>query len=171
MKYPFKQLFFAAALLIASAVPALAADVGVSVSIGQPGFYGRIDIGGYPPPQVVYPQPVIVERVAVRRAPIYLNVPPGHARHWGRHCRNYNACGQPVYFVQNSWYQREYVPYHRQRQSYRRVEYRRQYRHDHGHHYRRDERHRYSHELRDELRGRHYGYDGGGNNGYRGGNR
>jgi hypothetical protein len=27
--------------------PALAADVGVSVSIGQPGFYGQLDIGDY----------------------------------------------------------------------------------------------------------------------------
>jgi hypothetical protein len=29
-------------------IPALAADVGVSVSIGQPGFYGQINIGDFP---------------------------------------------------------------------------------------------------------------------------
>ena len=40
-----KRLFIAAALTIAAASPALAADVGVSISIGNPGFYGRIDIG------------------------------------------------------------------------------------------------------------------------------
>ena len=39
-------------------LPALAADVGVSVQISQPGVYGRIDIGRFPQPQVVVPQPV-----------------------------------------------------------------------------------------------------------------
>ncbi len=43
-----------------------AADVGVSISIGQPGFYGRIDIGRFPQPQVIYAEPrVIVETVDV----------------------------------------------------------------------------------------------------------
>ena len=39
---------------------ALAADVGVSVNIGQPGFYGRIDIGNVPQPRVIYAAPVII---------------------------------------------------------------------------------------------------------------
>ena len=30
---------------------AVAADVGVSVTVGQPGFYGTIDIGNFPRPQ------------------------------------------------------------------------------------------------------------------------
>jgi hypothetical protein len=87
--------------------PALAADVGVSVQIGQPGFYGRIDIGRFPQPQVVYPQPVVIvpAPVAVVQAPLYLRVPPGHSKHWAKHCSKYNACGQPVYFVQDQWYQ------------------------------------------------------------------
>jgi hypothetical protein len=106
-----KRLFFAAALALAT-VPALAADVGVSISIGQPGFYGQIDIGGYPPPQVIYQQPRVMYRSAVNRQPIYLNVPPGHARNWRKHCRQYNACGERVYFVQNSWYERQYVPHY-----------------------------------------------------------
>ena len=92
---------FAAAV----AIPALA-DVGVSVSVGQPGFYGRIDIGGLPPPRLLYAQPIVVQPVApgvVMPAPIYLRVPPGHAKHWRKHCAKYNACGQPVYFVQESW--------------------------------------------------------------------
>ncbi len=86
---------------------AQAADVGVSVQINQPGFYGRIDLGKFPQPQVVYPQPVIMQpvRVAVVQAPIYLRVPPGHSKNWGKHCAKYNACGQPVYFVQEQWYQ------------------------------------------------------------------
>ncbi|WP_291993713.1 hypothetical protein [Candidatus Accumulibacter sp. ACC003] len=99
-------LLFAAALLAITA-PALAADLGVSVTVGQPGFYGRVDIGGYPPPRLVYPQPIFVERVPPGRPPVYLQVAPGHARHWARHCHSYRACGERVYFVNTSWYQRD----------------------------------------------------------------
>lgn len=112
-----KRLFFAAALASAAAAPVLAADVGVSISIGQPGFYGQIDIGDFPPPPLIYRQPVVIERAPVSRPPIYLNVPPGHAKNWRKHCRAYNACGERVYFVQNSWYEREYVPQYQKRKG------------------------------------------------------
>jgi hypothetical protein len=111
-----KRFLIPAWLALLAAAPAFAADVGVSVSIGQPGFYGRIDIGnGYPPPRVIYAEPVvIVERpVAVVQRPIYLRVPPGHAKDWRKHCQRYDACGQRVYFVQDSWYQQEYAPRYR----------------------------------------------------------
>jgi hypothetical protein len=39
-----------AASLLALSASAFASDVGVSISVGQPGFYGRIDIGDYPAP-------------------------------------------------------------------------------------------------------------------------
>lgn len=100
--------------------PALAADVGVSISIGEPGFYGRLDIGNFPPPQVIYRQPVVIERVPMDRTPIYMRVPPGHAKHWKKHCRKYNACGERVYFVQDNWYNREYVPRYREQHRDRR---------------------------------------------------
>jgi len=124
-----KHFLIAAAVAAAAvATPALAADVGVSVSIGQPGFYGRLDIGDYPPPEVIYRQPRVVERVPMDRPPIYLRVPPGHAKHWSKHCREYNACGERVFFVQDSWYNREYVPryqeQHRDRRDDRRDEHR-----------------------------------------------
>ena len=92
--------------------PALAADVGVSVSVGQPGFYGRIDIGGFPQPRVIYPQPVVIQPVpvAVVPQPFYLRVPPGHAKNWRKHCQKYDACNQPVYFVREDWYNNVYVP-------------------------------------------------------------
>lgn len=107
-----KHFLLASALAAATfASPALAADVGVSISIGQPGFYGQIEIGDfYPPPRVLYRQPIIVERVQVVRPPIYLRVPPGHAKNWKKHCRKYNACGERVFFVRDDWYEREYVP-------------------------------------------------------------
>jgi opacity protein-like surface antigen len=111
-----KRMLLAAALAVTAVAPALAADVGVSVSIGQPGFYGRIDIGNYPQPQVIYPQPVVFAPApyAVVQRPIYLRVPPGHAKNWGKHCGRYAACGQPVYFVQDGWYENVYAPHYRE---------------------------------------------------------
>ncbi len=108
--------FLFAALLLAGAGQALATDVGVSVTVGQPGFYGRIDIGNYPPPVLVYPEPVVIQPVPVGVVyqPMYLHVPPGHAKHWSKHCGKYNACGRPVYFVQDRWYNEVYVPRYRE---------------------------------------------------------
>lgn len=112
-----KRSLFAAALG-AIAMPVLAADVGVSVNIGQPGFYGRIDVGNAPRPQLIYPEPVVIERAPanVPPRPIYLYVPPEHAKDWRKHCHKYSACGQPVYFVQKGWYEDVYVPHYRNAQ-------------------------------------------------------
>src|ERR1043165_9632019 len=104
------------ALVAAAAMPAIAqTNVGVSVQVSQPGLYGRIDIGNLPPaappPILVYVQPVVIAPapVAVYQRPIYLHVPPGHEKNWAKHCAQYNACGQPVYFVREDWYQQHYV--------------------------------------------------------------
>ena len=127
-----KRFLIAVAVAAATITPpAFAADVGVSVSIGQPGFYGRIDIGDYPHPQVIYRQPIVVERVPMKREPIYLRVPPGHAKHWSKHCREYNACGERVYFVQDNWYNREYVPRYQEQHRDRRDDRRDQSRDEH----------------------------------------
>jgi hypothetical protein len=125
-----KNLFLAAALM-AVAVPA-GAQVGVSVQVGSPDFYGQINIGGAPAPVLVYPQPVVVAPAPQYRsaAPIYLRVPPGHAKHWGKHCAQYHACGRPVYFVRNDWYVDRYVPYYRGKHSH----YHHSSHNDHGHH-------------------------------------
>ena len=117
-----KRLLSAAAFVAATmpaATPALATDVGVSISVGEPGFYGRIDIGNFPQPVLVYPRPVIIRPapVAVVAQPIYLRVPPGHAKNWRKHCARYDACGQPVYFVQDRWYNNVYVPEYRSRRG------------------------------------------------------
>ena len=112
MNRPVCFIAFALASMTASA-----ADVGVSVNVNVPGVYGRIDLGGYPPPQVVYPQPVYVQRDPGRAPPpIYLRVPPGHQKNWRKHCREYDACGQPVYFVQENWYRSVYEPRYRERE-------------------------------------------------------
>ncbi len=122
--------FLIAAVLIAATAPVLAADVGVSINIGQPGFYGQIDIGDFPQPQLIYRQPIVVERVVIDRPPVYMRVPPGHAKHWRKHCREYNACGERVYFVQDNWYQREYIPRYQERHGERRDDRRDDYRED-----------------------------------------
>ena len=103
-------------LLAAATLPAFAADVGVSVTVGQPGFYGRIDIGNAPPPVLIYPQPVVIQKVYVAQPPppLYLHVPPGHAQKWSKHCHKYDACSRPVYFVKDDWYNNVYVPHYQQ---------------------------------------------------------
>jgi hypothetical protein len=110
-----KSILLAALAVNALSVPVFAGDVGISLSVGQPGFYGQINIGNFPQARLIYPQPVVIQRVPefVSAAPIYLHVPPGHERHWSKHCAEYGACGRPVYFVRDEWYRNEYVPrYH-----------------------------------------------------------
>jgi hypothetical protein len=108
-----KHMILAAVLGVAAA-PA-GAQVGVSVSVGEPGFYGQLNIGGAPAPQLLYPQPVVVAPAPQYAGvpPIYLRVPPGYAKNWRAHCAQYGACGRPVYFVRNDWYLNRYVPYYR----------------------------------------------------------
>jgi len=106
--------------LAAAALPAHAGtNIGVSIGINAPGQYGRIDINNYPQPVLVMPQPVIyapAPRAAYQRA-VYLYVPPAHRANWGRYCGNYRACGQPVYFVQETWVRDEYRREHEQRRA------------------------------------------------------
>lgn len=113
---------FLIATLLTSAKAAAVAAVGVSVNIGHPGFYGRLDVGGYPPPLLLHSQPIVIEHAGpgAGYAPIYLRVPPGHSAHWARHCHRYRACGRPVYFVQDGWYRDVYAPHYLERRSHRR---------------------------------------------------
>jgi hypothetical protein len=85
-------------------------------------------LGGYPAPQLIYSQPTIVQPAPYGGAPMYVYAPPKHIKHWHKHCRRYGACGTPVYFVQEGWYNRVYAP---------------QYRHHHHDHHRRPHRHRH----------------------------
>ena len=74
-----------------------------------PGVYGRVEIGSAAPPPLVYETPrIIVHSKTPPPAPvqpIYLHVPPGHAKNWKKHCKKYDACGQPVYFVKSAEYE------------------------------------------------------------------
>ena len=93
---------------IAQAAPSVNVIVGGEIS---PGVYGRVEFGNAPPPPVYYPQPVVIVRPppqAVVVEPIYLHVPPVHAKHWRKYCRRYDACGRPVYFVRSAEYEPGY---------------------------------------------------------------
>src|SRR5262245_28690583 len=91
-----KSAFVAAAITLLMGSLALA-DASVSVTMGAPGFYGRIDMGSLPfphPPALIFPQPVIIRPVpvgVVAPRPVYLHVPPGHEKHWDKHCAAYHA--------------------------------------------------------------------------------
>jgi hypothetical protein len=58
---------------------------------------------------VVVPPP---RAVVVRPQPVYLWVPPGHRKHWSKHCGRYEACGVPVYFVSDEWYESKVMKEH-----------------------------------------------------------
>lgn len=123
-----KPIVLALTAFAALCLPQLAsAEVGVSINIGQPGFYGRLDIGNYPQPQLIFDAPVIIRRAQTVGSPVYLHVPPGHAKNWGKHCGRYNACSRPVYFVDDSWYENTYVPAYKSKHGKGRDE-------DHGDH-------------------------------------
>lgn len=135
-----------AVLLTSTAVAANAADVGVSISVGQPGFYGRIDIGNTYQPVLVNPHPVIIQRGAIEAPPIYLRVRPAHIKHWKKYCHRYNACNRRVYFVQDKWYRNVYVPRyqaeHRHRKNIRKRSDERRDRYKKRHEYRDHDRKR-----------------------------
>ncbi|MEJ0006461.1 MAG: hypothetical protein WDM77_08885 [Steroidobacteraceae bacterium] len=128
-----KSILLGALLIVAA--PVMAADVGVSVNVAQPGFFGQINLGETPqPPRVVYARPMVIHRdPAFAGRPIYLHVPPGHERHWARHCAEYNACGRPVYFVRDDWYNREYAPRHQHHDHHGEDDRGRDHDHDHDH--------------------------------------
>ncbi|MES2824466.1 MAG: hypothetical protein V4732_12745 [Pseudomonadota bacterium] len=109
-----KKLFILSGLLLLQSSPQIfASDLGINVILsGQvaPGVYGQVEVGNTPRPRVVYEQPVVIvtDRQHVRAEPIYLHVPPGHAKNWSKHCSAYNACGRQVYFVKSEEYEPEY---------------------------------------------------------------
>lgn len=103
----------AGAAFLLACLPAVAGTPIINLSVGgeiSPGVYGQVQFGNAPPPPVVYAQPILAEQEppGVVVQPIYLHVPPGHARNWGRYCHRYNACNRPVYFVKSAEYEPGY---------------------------------------------------------------
>ncbi|MDC8444758.1 MAG: hypothetical protein LV471_02375 [Nitrosomonas sp.] len=111
-----KNCLLVVAVWVFSSTAGLAADVGLSLRIGQPGFYGEIHLGDFfPPPVLIYPNPVIIYTPPnVVQQPLYLHVPYKHAKNWRRFCIQYRACDRPVYFVREQWYNDVYIPHYNQ---------------------------------------------------------
>ena len=107
-----KKLLIIGAMLVSAASGASAQNL--SLQLGETGYYGSINLGNLRAPPVIYQQPMIIDRsVQYSGQPMYMRVPPGHAKKWSKHCGAYNACGRPVYFVQDSWYNNTYAPQYR----------------------------------------------------------
>jgi hypothetical protein len=126
----------------AAVLPAHAdTNIGISIGINAPGQYGRIDINNFPRPRLVHTQPIIYapSPVAIHQSPIYLYVPPRHQDNWGRYCGSYRACGQPVYFVRETWVRDEYRSEHDNRNGRKKFKNKKEKRHGkkenrgHGH--------------------------------------
>lgn len=117
-----KHFLFIIMAIAFTVVSSEAADVGVSISVGQPGFYGQIDIGDFPNPQIIYPKPIVIvpgRGGVAAPPPVYIHVPPGHEKKWKKHCHKYNACDRPVYFVRNQWYNNVYAPEYQKRHGHK----------------------------------------------------
>src|SRR5258708_39793221 len=117
-----RTLSVLATLFVASLSVAHGGDLGINVILsGQvaPGIYGQVQLGNGAPPPVVYAQPMLIEPQFSPPPPVYLHVPPGHAKNWRKHCNEYHACNRPVYFVRSA----EYAPDYDRRDGD----------HDHGH--------------------------------------
>jgi hypothetical protein len=108
-----KKLLLAVAFAFAST--SALAGVGISLNIGEPGYYGEVDVGGYSQPRTYSRSPRTVIRGNEDNDPVYLRVPRGDRNQWSRHCEQYNACDRPTYFVDDNWYNKEYSPAYREK--------------------------------------------------------
>jgi hypothetical protein len=128
-----------AAVAIAGAQVGRAGDLGINVILsGQvaPGVYGQVRLGNTSPPPLVYAQPMLIVPQDAPPPPVYLHVPPDHARNWRKHCREYNACNRPVYFIRSAEYEPDYEQRRHDRQD--------------DHHHDREDDHGHDHERRDD---------------------
>jgi hypothetical protein len=98
-----------------------------------PGVYGQVNIGNQGAPPVVYAQPMLIEPQYSPPPPIYLHVPPGHAKDWRKHCHEYNACNRPVYFVRSREYDPEYQRHYQAHEREREMERQHWDEREHGH--------------------------------------
>lgn len=106
------RLFSIVAVLLAGAGACRGGDLNIHLMLSgevAPGVYGQVQIGNESPPPLVNAQPILIELQSAPAPPVYLHVPPGHARNWRKHCREYNACNRMVYFVRSKEYELGYV--------------------------------------------------------------
>lgn len=105
-------------LLALLATPALQAQAPITTNLGEPGYYGPIVVDdSYPKPRLMFSDPQVIDEAHRTGRPLYLHIPPGHAKDWEKHCKHYDACHQPAYFVEDSWYSDVYVPAYQKNRS------------------------------------------------------
>jgi uncharacterized protein YjbJ (UPF0337 family) len=90
------------------------AQVELNIQLGQPNYYGGLNIQGFPNPQLYYSRPILIQPLSPEYdQPVYLRVPPYQRQNWGAYCGRYNACQRKVYFVRDNWYRSIYAPRYR----------------------------------------------------------
>ena len=97
-------------LVVMLGIAACMVATGVQAKRLAPGdrdYYGPLTIRDERPVLIVQ-EPRIV-RSRGPREPLYVRVPPGHAKQWEKHCAKYRACDRPVYFVDDRWYHEHYA--------------------------------------------------------------
>lgn len=100
---------FASAAQMAGAADKVATMITGAIT---PGVYGRVDMANRTRPPLVYEQPMFIEHPQTegKVEPVYLHVPPEHAKNWRKYCDDYEACDKPVYFVKSEEYEPGYEP-------------------------------------------------------------
>jgi hypothetical protein len=111
----FRNVAIATVAIVTTASLASAAEkdaIAVITGPVTPGVYGRVEVANKPLPTLVYEQAMFVERpdTAGRVEPLYLHVPPEHAKNWKKYCSHYQACDRPVFFVKSAEYDPGYEP-------------------------------------------------------------
>ena len=115
MMNAFRNVAIAAIAIVTAAPLAMAGNQDAGAVITgpvTPGVYGRVDIANKPLPALVYEQAMFVDRpdTAGKVEPLYLHVPPEHAKNWKKYCGKYQACDHPVFFVKSAEYEPGYEP-------------------------------------------------------------
>jgi hypothetical protein len=111
----FRKVAVATLVMVAGSQIAAADGIGTRAAASTPatpGVYGRLDVDSKQLPPLVYEQPMFIEapETAGKVAPLYVHVPPEHAKNWKKYCAKYQACKQPVYFVKSAEYEPGYDP-------------------------------------------------------------
>jgi hypothetical protein len=111
----FRKVAVATLVMVAGSQIAAADGIGTRAAASAPatpGVYGRLDVDSKQNPPLVFEHAMFIEapETAGKVAPLYLHVPPEHAKNWKKHCAKYQACKQPVYFVKSAEYEPGYDP-------------------------------------------------------------
>ena len=77
------------------------------------GTFGRVDLSGLKKkPKVINKKPIVIDTPALRARqkasgpvkPSYIFAPRVYYTGWERFCSRYDACAEPVYFIDHDWY-------------------------------------------------------------------